>query len=107
MEDARRQEKRLQQQLEASTKRVAQLEAGLRKTQAAVDGFRVEFEQMRVAIMLDKATKTTAVTQLRRQRDHLRRADAHFHNLYTEEKQKVWCTPHVREERDHHSCWPM
>jgi hypothetical protein len=89
VEEAQREEERLAAALEATTQRIAQLEAGLARTQAATDGFRVEFEQMRAAIMLDKATKTTAVGALRRQRDELQRADDYFRDLFREEKSKV------------------
>lgn len=87
--EVQQQEQRLQEQLQTTTKRVAQLEDGLAKTQEAIDGFRVEFEQMRAAILVDKAAKSTAVGELRRQRDQMRRADDYFSGLFNEEKSKV------------------
>ena len=82
-------EANVKRKVEETEQRIEMMTSGLDKTQEAIDGFRVEFEQMRVAIMLDKATKSTQVSKMRRERDHLRKTDEYFAKLFEEEKKKV------------------
>mgnify|MGYP000636578196 CR=1 FL=1 len=89
LEELHNQETEAKRNIDKTTQRIATLQRGLETTQAAIDGFRVEFEQIRVAILLDKATKTTDISQLRRQRNQLQKSDDHFRKLYEQEKEKI------------------
>ena len=82
-------EQELNNVIETMTERIKVLENGLNRTQAAINEFRVDFEQMRVALMVKKAAQNTAVDRLTQERNRLRKADEYFESLFAAEKTKI------------------
>ena len=82
-------EQELNNVIQTMTERIKVLENGLNRTQAAINEFRVDFEQMRVALMVKKAAQNTAVDRLTQERNRLRKADEYFESLFAAEKTKI------------------
>eukprot|EP00941_MAST-03F_sp_MAST-3F-sp1_P005211 g5211.t1 len=77
------------QQIEQAEKRIKLLEQGMLKAGTAMREFRREFEQMRVAIMLDKTIKSTQMASLEEHKKRLRRAEDLFERLVDKERQRI------------------
>lgn len=69
--------------------RIKSIQAGMQTAVSAMREFRNEFEQMRVAIMLDKTIKSTQMAALVEHKQRLQRAEQWFEQLMEKESQRI------------------
>lgn len=89
LEEGRRKADEYKTQIEAAEQRIKLLELGMVKAGTAMRDFRREFEQMRVAIMLDKTIKSTQMASLSEHKKRLNRAEALFQKLIKDERTRI------------------
>eukprot|EP00939_MAST-03C_sp_MAST-3C-sp1_P004724 g4724.t1 len=76
-------------QIAKAESRIKLLEQGMVKAGSAMRQFRKEFEQMRVAIMLDKTIKSTQMASLGEHKKRLQRAEELFQKLIETERKRI------------------
>ena len=89
LEEGRRKAEEYKSQIEAAEQRIKLLELGMVKAGTAMRDFRREFEQMRVAIMLDKTIKSTQMASLGEHKKRLKRAEELFQTLINAERKRI------------------
>jgi len=89
VEEGQRKAEEYKQQIAKAEERIKLLEQGMVKAGSAMQQFRKEFEQMRVAIMLDKTIKTTQMASLGEHKKRLQRAETLFQNLIETERKRI------------------
>lgn len=89
LEEGQRKAVDYKKQIEKTEDRIKLLEQGIVKAGAAMRQFRREFEQMRVAIMLDKTIKATQMQSLANHKRRLQRAETLFQQLIETEKKRI------------------
>ena len=89
LEEGQRKAAEYKSQIEKTEDRIKLLEQGIVKAGAAMRQFRREFEQMRVAIMLDKTIKATQMQSLANHKKRLQRAETLFQQLIETEKKRI------------------
>jgi len=89
LEEGQKKAAEYKNQIQKTEDRIKLLEQGIVKAGAAMRQFRREFEQMRVAIMLDKTIKSTQMQSLANHKKRLQRAETLFQQLIETEKKRI------------------